>query len=435
MTEIRNPEAERALLAAVLRNPAQYERMADIVQPDDFGWHCYGWAWEAMRSLTEKGMTVDIVTLGDELDRMGKLQEFTTEGMKLFTGRVALSKVKEIQTKPEAAEAYALTVNDYAIKRKLLQTASDMAGWAVNGRTAAAIMADVEAAFSKLVVHSGQVITHTYNSTQAVAKAVDETERASKGEKPIQSGLIDVDKLTGGWHKRDLITVAARPGVGKTAFLLTCFRAAAQSGKRPLMFSIEMGVEQVTQRLIAQISGIPANNIRDGNIKDGEWEEYWTAVSAVEGMDFTVNDLSAISIGAIRVEARKVQPDIIFVDYIQLARASARHDRRDQEIGEITRGLKALAKELDVPILTAAQLNREVEARSDKRPILRDLRESGDIEQDSDLVMFLWPKDDKGIGCHLAKHRHGPTGEASLYYNAPITRFDNAGVYHTDFTR
>lgn len=430
---MNNTENEKAILAAVLRDPSQYEHLADIVNPTDFSWHCYGWAWEAMKNLQDNGFAIDAVTVGDELMRMGKLDEFCLDGMKLFSARAAISKLKEIRTKPEAAESYALIINDYAVKRELLNWASQMATWAQNGRQAAAIMADVESAFSKMVLHSGKMRTHTFDQQSAVARAVHATEQAAAGIKPIQSGLVDLDKILGGFHRTDLIVVAARPGVGKTAFLLTCMLNAMTEGKKPLLFSIEMGVEQVTNRIISQLSGVPASRIRDGNFIDSDWSPYYQANETLSGYEFIVNDMPAISIGSIRVEARRTKPDIIFVDYIQLAEPSNKRERRDQDIGEVTRGLKALAKELDIPVIAAAQLNRAVEARSTKRPNLGDLRESGDIENDADVVIFLWKPDEEkpaGINATVEKYRHGPKGTVPLFFHEAITKFGNAETQH-----
>ena len=421
--KIANTEAEIALLAHTLRHPGEYVSLAGVATPKDFSWECFSWAWDAMGRLVADNRNIDVISLGDELERCGKLADFMGPNGKTFTGRAALGHLRELQTTKGSGETYALTIQDYARKRDLRNIANRMAVEAGNGRTAAAIIADVETDFSRMVLHSGQVVTHTMGMELATARAMEATEKASKGERALKTGLVDLDKIIG-IQKQELIVIAARPGLGKTALLGTILLNAAKAGKSGLFFSVEMSGVSITQRLISQLSGISAYRIMTGAIHEDEWDKYHGAADELCGLPITICDLPAIRISQIRAEARKHQADFIGLDYIQLANADKRNDRRDLDIGEVTRGLKALAKELDVPVLAAAQLNRAVEARGEKKPVLSDLRESGNIEQDADTVMFIYQKSDIDPRELLVeKHRNGPTGTAVTYFDQQTMRF------------
>ena len=430
---IANRESENALLAHILRHPQEYVALADIVKPCDFSWVPFGWVWEAMQSITNAGMTIDAVTIGDELERMGRLVEFQIPDNHQFTGRTALSCIRDVYTTKGSGESYALTINDYAQKRALREMANKIALWSGNGRTASAIISDVETEFSKMVLHSGKAMSHTMGMDVAVAQALDATEKASKGDRALKTGLVDLDKLIG-IQKQELIILAARPGMGKTALLCTILLNAADIGKHGLLFSIEMSGVSITQRFISQLSGISAFRIMNGNIHEDEQEKYQQAADTVSGLPITVCDLPAIRIGQIRSEARRHKADFIALDYVQLANADQKNDRRDLDIGEVTRGLKALAKELDIPILAAAQLNRAVEARGEKKPVLSDLRESGNIEQDADQVLFLYKKSEiDPMEIIIAKHRNGPTGTVITYFNQETMRFGDSTTRNVNF--
>jgi replicative DNA helicase len=434
---IANRESETAILAHALRHPEEYSALADIVRPCDFSWACFGWAWEAMQNIITSGMKLDMIVLADELERMGRLQDFQIPDNKQFTGRAALSCIRDVYTVKGSGESYAVTVSDYAQKRALREVANKIATWATNGRTASAIVADVENEFSKMVLHSGKILTHTMGMDEAVAKAMDATDKASKGERALKTGLNDLDKIIA-IQKQELIVVAARPGLGKTALLCTILLNAADNGKRGLLFSVEMSGVSITQRFISQLSGISAFRIMNGNIREDEQEKYQQAADGLSGLPIVICDLPAIRIGQIRSESRKHKADFIALDYIQLANADQKNDRRDLDIGEVTRGLKALAKELDIPILAAAQLNRAVEGRGEKKPVLSDLRESGNIEQDADQVIFIYQKSEiDPRELIIAKHRNGPTGTVISYFNQETMRFSDGTTREVlpDYTR
>ena len=426
---IYSPECEIALLACVLRQPELFPSLADIVAVNDLYWFPFAWAWRAFEELHDLDQRIDAVTLGDQLERMGKLEEFCLPGG-MHYGRAGISGLREMASWNESAEAYAIQVQDYSAKRRLLNFAGQIAFWAQNGRRASDIIADTEQAFGKIILHS-KAATYTTGMDIAAVRAYDAIMQAMEGkETGLDTGLVDLDRILG-VQKTELITIAGRPGEGKTSLLTTIALNAAKRRKKVLFFTAEMSSLLVTQRLLSQLSNISAYRLMRGKIENGEKELLEDAVDELSNLPLVICDLPSIRIGQIRNEARKQKDlDLILLDYIQLANADTRNDRRDLDIGEITRGLVALAKELDIPILAAAQLNRAVDTRADKMPVLSDLRESGSIEQDSASVVFIHSKDPYGgtgisrpVDLIVAKHRNGPVGTCSLIFNKDTTRF------------
>lgn len=420
---ISNREAEQGVLAAVIRNPAQYKPLADILQPDSFSWECFSWCWEAFAKLEERGLRLDAITLGDELDRAGRLARFQLPELKQFTGRAALSQLRDIET-TDAATSYAINVQDYAAKRKIDEWLTQAHNHVHNGRSAGAIMADLQTSFGTLSLHSGKISTHTVNSEQAGVRALALSQSSGRGERAVATGIPDLDRLL--YPQRgELITVAAQTGKGKSSLLATIALNSARDGKSVKMFVLEMSSAQIAQRILSQISEISASKIMQGHLTEDEWEKYQEAISEFALLPITICDLSAIKIGQVRTEARRSPADIIMLDYIQLANADKPQQNRVLDVGEVTRGLKALAMELDVPVFAAAQVSRATDARGDKKPVLSDLRESGSIEQDSDSVCFIWndPIKTSTWELQVAKHRNGACGKIELYFHAETTRF------------
>lgn len=420
---IYNAEAERALIAFALRNPETYLPLADIVKPKDFGWETYSWCWEAMGILTEKGLLIDAISLGDELERAGRLKEFTFPGSP-WNGRMAISTLKDLETSC-SGETYAITVQDYSGKRAIDRHLRQAIQWVRNGRTAASILADLESSFGNIVLHSGKINKHTINMPEAASAARHASEAAQGGANDILTGLPDLDRILG-MQKTELITIAARPGEGKSSLCGTIAIHAARNGKRVKLFTLEMGAVQVAQRLCAQICGVESYRIMRGKLSQDEWVRYFAAADELAALPITICDLPAISIGQIRNETRREPIDLGILDYVQLARADTKQDRRDLDIGEVTGGLKALAIELNIPWIEAAQLSRATEARADRRPTLADLRESGSIENDSDSVVFIYHPDRikrSTTQLLVEKHRNGPVGAVDCYFEEEIMRF------------
>lgn len=440
MTDIAKPmslETEQHLIGAVMRGGRKtFEKVKDFITSEMFWSVSHRSVWDGMRKIYDNGMQLDVVIIGDEMDRMQAMGEIEQEwGNGVWSGRAYLANLRS-EGDPRNVETYAEQVQDYHIKRHLLDYSAKIAYWSANGRRGKDIMQDVEAELAKITVFSAQD-EYTVSMADAVSLAYDWTDRAAQGKiQGTQTGFIDLDKILGTMIAGNVYIVAGRPGTGKTAFCLSVARHAAKRQKRIGIFSLEMSREQVAHRLISQESEVDLQNIIQGKMQERDWPPYTHGVEVVASWKIVVNDLSSINIAQIRHTARKMKAagglDLLIVDYLQLATGTdnKKAEKRYQEIGEISRGLKHLARELDVPILAAAQLSRAVEQRQSKRPVLSDLRESGDLEQDAYCVMFLYKTDEESkqnvIEMDVAKHRNGPTGQCSFIFRAPFARFDNA---------
>jgi len=429
-------ETEQHLIGAVMRGGRRtFEKVKDFITAEMFWSGSHRSVWEGMRKIYENGMQLDVIIIGDEMERMQAMGEIEQEwGNGVLSGRAYLAHLRG-EGDPRNIETYAEQVQDYHIKRHLLDYSAKIAYWSANGRRGKDIMQDIEAELSKIAIFSAQD-ENTVPISEAVSLAYDWTDRASKGEiQGVQSGFIDLDKILGTMIAGNVYIVAGRPGTGKTAFCLSVARHAAKKQKRIGIFSLEMSREQVAHRLIAQEAEVDLQNIIHGKMEEGDWTPYTLGVETVANWKIVVNDLSSINIAQIRHTARKMKAagglDLLIVDYLQLATGTdtRKNEKRYQEIGEISRGLKHLTNELNIPILAAAQLSRAVEQRATKRPILSDLRESGDLEQDAYCVMFLYKKEDDKNNVHemiVAKHRNGPVGNCELVFRHAYARFDNA---------
>lgn len=430
---------EEAVIGSVLRGGLPvFQRVREIIKPEMFGNFSYGHIWNAVEKLFERGLSIDTITVGDELEREYKLDS-VSNGVR--TGRGLLSDLRDMGD-PRNAESYAENIQDYHVKRMLEEYGKKMVVWSANGRRSIDIMQDVNKLLGEIVIYSGKANDHVYDIAQAVSMAYDDTDAASRGlVRRIETGYPDLDAiLNGGFIGGDFAILAARPGQGKTALLISKALNMMRAGRAVLMFSMEMSAKQIANRLLAQMSGIDAGRIQAGKLKENEWSVYVNAVDELSSMRdlLTVIDLPAVRIGNIRQltrrEMAKKTYHIIMVDYIQLANSDDKKERRQLEVGEVSRGLKALAREMDVPVLAAAQLSRELEKRADKRPMLSDLREAGDLEQDSDIVMFIYRPDqyekdsDKQNTAELitAKNRNGAVGSIPLIFRPALTRFESA---------
>lgn len=431
-------ENEEALIGAVLRGGTPvYERVKDIIKPEMFGNLSYGLVWNAIEKLNEQGMTIDTITIGDEIERANKLNEVGTGARQ---GRAVLTDLRQTGD-PRGVESYAENVQDYYVKKMLEDWGKKIVVWSANGRRAKDIIRDVNKGFGQIVVYSSEAVEHVWDMKQAVSVAYDETGAASEGKlKIVKTGLMDLDRiLNGGLYKTNLYVGAARPGQGKTGLMVTiALHNARREGKRVLIFSLEMSAVQLTHRFLSQITGIPVDCLISGRLKENEWPIYTNAVEELSTLPITVIDMAAMKIGNVRQLARqemvKNPYDLLCFDYIQLGEPDSKGERRQVDVGQVSRGLKAIAKEMDVPVFAAAQLNRAMEQRADKRPVLSDLREAGDIENDADAVIFIYRPDqyekdsDKQNAAELivAKHRNGAVGTVDSIFRAPMTKFENA---------
>ena len=429
-----NRENEEALIGSVLRGGIEaYRRVRDIVKPEMFGNVSYGDVWNSIEKLFERGLNIDTITVGDELERSYKIDS-VSNGLRF--GRGLLSDLREIGS-PRNIEAYAENVQDYHVKRILEEYGKKIIAWAANGRRSPDIIQDITNEMGKITVYTSKANDHVFDIAQAVSDAYDETVNASRGIiKRVRSGITQLDRLlNGGYTGGQLVLIAARPGQGKTALLVTKTLNMMLDGRSVLFFSLEMSAREVAQRMISQLAGIDVGRLQAGKLTEDEWKRHAEAVEQLSQMKelLTVIDLPAVKIGNIRQLARQEMVrrkiDVIIVDYVQLARADENKQNRYQEVGDISRGMKALAKELDTPILTAAQLSRAPEQRTDKRPQLSDLRESGDLEQDADIVIMIYRESEvetENIPSELLvrKHRNGAVGKIDVTYIPKLTKFE-----------
>lgn len=423
--------SEESLIGACLRGGAPaFETAREIVAVSDFRSHVYSWAWAAMETLHTNGLGVDVFTVWDELERAGHAADFV-RGQ--WSGRALLSQLRT-DGDPRNVTSYAENVKDYATKRELLMLSNTIAQDAANGKRSGEIISNATLKLAAMEAYTTKD-EHTVAMKVAVSEAYDRTDAASRGENiGVLTGLTDLDKVLSSLLPGELYVVGARPAQGKTALLLTIAKNAAEKGKRVAIFSLEMSRALVAQRLISQEAKVDLFKIIHGKMEDREWPLYTHAVEVVADLPIVINDLSSININTIRHTARKIRQgglDLIIVDYIQLADATGREENRQLEVAKISRGLKWLAGELNVPVLAASQLSRRIEERSDKKPVLSDLRESGSLEQDSYCVMFIHCPDEmkpNNRDIIVAKHRNGPVGNVPVFFKGEYTRFENAYV-------
>ncbi len=433
---------EGALIGAVLRDGSIYERASEIVSSGEFMFTCYGWAWDAFASLFVQRLHIDTITVADELRRSGKLEEFThaLTGENLstkFFGMQALMFLRE-SGEPRSYMTYCDNIKDYANMRKILQILNKSAAHAMNGRRSKDVLSDLMAQIADIDIFGAQD-EYTSPIGDAVSEAYDWAIAAAGGKLlGVKTGLNVLDKILKNLFAGNFYIIAARPKQGKTGFLGTvALYVARVLKKRVVIFSLEMSKMQVAFRLIAQVANLDLDRVIEGKLDDHEWDKFKKAADIVHTLPIIINDMSAIDIMQIRQTARKIKAegglDLVIMDYVQLAGADdGKYDRRDLEVAAVSRGLKHLARELDVPVLAAAQLSRRVEERSDKRPLISDLRESGSLEQDADAVMFIYRPEHYENGKRpgeadiiVAAQRNGPVGTAEVQFQANIVRFGN----------
>lgn len=425
-------EAEEAVIGAVLINPEVYYDLAQFLTAEDFYIHRLRFIWEAFASLHDRRLPVDTLTLSETLADMGRLDE--------IGGPAFLTALLNQVPSSLHAEAYGKIVETAAIRRKLLTAANNIATLAYDEKEVIeTVMGEAEKAIFNVgerrtrhdVRPIREVLSDYYDHVDALMKRGDEIVG-------VPTGFIDLDKMTGGLQPSDLLIVAGRPGQGKTAWMLTVANnAALQHRQRVAVFSLEMSNEQVVQRLIAQNTGIDSQKLRTGKLSPDDLDLFNHAIEVLGDTHIYLDDTPSLTPLQLRTKCRRLHMefglDLVILDYIQLMSSETRNDNRAQEVSYISRSLKQLARELNVPILAAAQLSRAVEQRADKEPQLSDLRESGSLEQDADIVMFIY-RDEKEAAMqnitHLkvAKHRNGPVGSIDLIFRNNLTKFENAAA-------
>lgn len=428
----QNIEAESGVLGSIIIDPEAIVQVADFLYPDDFYRDAHRTIYEVILSFYEQHEPADFITICDELERRNKLED--VGGASYIT-----SLINSVPTSGNV-EYYGRIVERTAILRRLIHAAGQIAAIAYEeGDANAALDKAEQLIFSISQRHAHSDFSHLRDILSDYMNKLDQLHERRGTIVGVPTGFTDLDRLTGGLQKSDLIVLAARPGVGKTSLSLSLAHNAAVKHQHSIaLFSLEMSKEQLAQRLLSMDASIDQQRLRTGWIEEDEWDRIVYAMDTLSEANIWIDDTASISAMEMRSKARRLQAehgiDLIIVDYLQLMQATVngrRNENRVQEISEISRSLKGLARELNVPVLALAQLSRAVESRQSKVPQLSDLRESGSIEQDSDIVLFIY-RDDvynpeserKNIAdIIVAKHRNGPVGEISLYFQANQTRF------------
>lgn len=425
-------EAEQSVIGSMIMSRDAIIEASEIITGADFYQQQYGIVFEAMIELNDEGKAVDLVTLQERL----KEKDLPPEISSMEFVRDLLSAV------PTSANVkyYAEIVAEKSMLRKLIKTTEEISNACYLGKEKTQdILETTEKKIFDLVQNRGS--QEFVPIRQVVLNAIEKIEKASRNQGSvtgIPTGFIDLDYKTSGFQPSDLILVAARPSMGKTAFVLNIAQYMAfRNNVTAAIFSLEMSKEQLVNRLLALESKVDSQNIRTGNLEDEEWAKLIEGANVIGNSHLIIDDKPGISISELRSKCRKYKMEhnlgIIFIDYLQLMTGSGRSESRQQEISEISRSLKALARELNVPVVALSQLSRAVEQRPDHRPMLSDLRESGAIEQDADVVMFIYRDDyynkdseNKNIAeIIIAKQRNGPIGTVNLVWMPNYTKFVN----------
>ncbi len=428
----QNIDAEEAILGGILLDPEAISRVLDILRPEAFYLSAHQELYRAALTLQNQGSPTDLMSMATWLQDRGLLEK--------VGGQSKLVDLVDRTVSAVNIDRYAQLVVDKYLRRKLIgvgqqisqlghETAKDLEN----------VLDDAEQkVFSITQVRPNQGLVST---ADILTKTFSEIEQRSIGMAVpgLACGFYDLDAMTQGFQRSDLVIVAGRPSMGKTAFSLGLASNIAIQHKLPVaIFSLEMSKEQIIQRLLSKESRIESNRLRSGRISHKEWEPLGHAISRLSEIQVFVDDTPNISLNEMRSRSRRLQAEqggvlgLILIDYLQLMEGSG-SENRVQELARITRSLKALARELNVPIIALSQLSRSVEARADKRPMMSDLRESGSIEQDADLIMMLYRDDyynpdspDRGIAeVNIVKHRNGPTGCVKLLFEPQFTEFRN----------
>jgi replicative DNA helicase len=454
-----NFEAEQALLGAILVNNGTYHRVSEFLRPEHFTDPLHGRLYDSISRLIDRGQAVNPVVLRTYAERDDDLQRV---GGNAYIAELASASVHMID-----AIAFGRLVHDLYLRRKLIEIGEDLVAKAYRPSPeieAVGHIEDVERSLYALADSGsfGEAKTFSALLTEAVKEAELAHQRQT-GTSGIATGFKALDDLLGGLHKSDLVILAARPAMGKSSLAANIGFNAAQAyrqeeregqqvvvdGAAVVIFSLEMSGTQITHRIMAEQAEVPHHKVRKGGMSNAEMDRYFDAVTQLQHLPLYVDDTPALTISALRTRARRLKRQhgvgLIIVDYLQMLRGSTNvGDGRVQEVSEISRGLKALAKELDIPVLALSQLSRAVENRTDKRPQLADLRDSGTIEQDADVVMFIYrdeyyleqsakkgsPEHIASMGLaevNIAKQRHGPTGTIPMRFNGAYTKFSDMG--------
>ncbi len=438
-------DAEMSVLGGLMLNNEKWFEVAEVVQPGDFYRTQHQIIFEAMMALSEDDQPLDAVTVSERLQAKAQLER---AGGLAYLGEI-------VDSTPGASNvvAYAKIVRERSTLRQMIAAASrisDMA-FVTEGRDTAELLDMAEQEVFKISegrMKEGGPEGVAHLLTRAVEK-VEEMFASKQRITGLSTGYTDLDDRTSGLQGGDLVIVAGRPSMGKTSLSMNIAEhATMESGKAVLVFSMEMPAEQLIMRMLASLGRIDFANLRSGNLKDDDWSKFTSAVALLKDKELFIDDTPALTPNDMRSRARRVAREskggigLIVVDYLQLMRVAGKSENRTNEISEISRSLKAIAKELGCPLIALSQLNRGLENRTDKRPVMADLRESGAIEQDADLILFIYRDEvynenspDQGIAeIIIGKQRNGPIGTVRLSFIGRLTKFENlASDVYSDF--
>ena len=428
-------EAEQSLIGGLMLDALAWDKVADVITSDDFYRKDHRLIFTAIANLVESGSPCDVVTVSEHLDSRSELEN--------AGGLEYLATLTNETAGAANARAYAKILRERATLRALISAGNEIAGSAFtnDGRSAAEILEDAERMVFE-IAEQGSRGKKGFRSLKDILPAtVDRIDLLHQSEGDItgiSTGFAEFDKLTAGLQPGDLVIVAGRPSMGKTTLAVNMAENAAIGSKVPTaIFSMEMPAEQLAFRMISSLGRVDQTHLRTGNFPDEDWSRINTAVQLMSEAPVFIDDTPSLSPSEIRARARRLQREhglgLVVVDYLQLMQVPGNNENRATEISEISRGLKALAKEMSCPVIALSQLNRGVEQRTDKRPVMSDLRESGAIEQDADIIVFIYREEvynqdtpRKGIAdIAIAKQRNGPIGDFPLTFVGRYTKFEN----------
>lgn len=426
-------EAEQAVLGAIFLEPAALTVASEILIPEDYYRTAHQKIYNTMLKLNDHGKAVDVITVTEELAAAKDLED--------VGGVTYLTELAESVPTAANIEYYARIVEEKSLLRRLIRTATTIAQEGYNREDEVdALLNEAEKSIMEVAQRKNTSAFH--NIKDVLVRTYDNIEMLHnrKGDVTgIPTGFAELDHMTAGFQRNDLIIVAARPSVGKTAFALNIAQnVATKTDENVAIFSLEMGAEQLVMRMLCAEGNINAQNLRTGSLTDEDWRKLTMAMGSLSNSGIYIDDTPGVRIGEIRSKCRRLKQEqglgMILIDYLQLIQGSGRSgENRQQEVSEISRSLKALARELEVPVIALSQLSRGVEQRQDKRPMMSDIRESGSIEQDADIVAFLYRDDyyDKEsenkniIEIIIAKQRNGPVGTVQLAFVKEYNKFVN----------
>lgn len=417
-------EAEKSLLGALLVDPDALVKVADLIRPESFYNPSHNIIYAAIEQLYEKRQPVDAITLTSQLKKMKKLDE--------AGGTAALAHLSNILSTAANVVEYAKVVAALYVKRRIISISGELTEQAFDDSKESNDVLDFaeQKVFAISQSNGSRAFTSIKDTLVESFERLDELQRNGGELRGVPTGFADLDQLLAGMQKSNLLILAARPGMGKTAFALNiAHHAVVTSKKRVGVFSLEMSREELVDRLLVSQADIDAWRLKTGRLDQQDFMKLSDAMGVLADAQLFIDDSPGLTIFEMRTRARRLMTehhiDFLIVDYLQLAQGRTK-DNRVQEVGEISQGLKNIARELKIPVLALAQLSRAVESRGERVPQLSDLRESGSIEQDADVVMFLYRKDDdvrEAVNLKIAKHRNGALGDIDLYFKGDRIKF------------